>query len=192
MVGQIKYAGFWLRLMASVIDSIVMDIATLLFGLVCLGAIYWIEIILGWHSTATFPSFSDFFNPFHMQLGLVLIQGGLSILYYTWMTYRCGTTLGKRVFRIYVVKSSDQTLISRGQSLIRCLAYLLSYLPFGAGYLMAAFHPEKRALHDLIAGTICIVRPQPMVGGTDETSANPFQMELPIKTGCLDRTAESI
>jgi uncharacterized RDD family membrane protein YckC len=49
--------------------------------------------------------------------------------------------------------------ISLKQSWIRCLSYTLSYLPMCAGFIMAAFQPEKRALHDLIAGTVSIVKP---------------------------------
>jgi uncharacterized RDD family membrane protein YckC len=46
--------------------------------------------------------------------------------------------------------------ISMKQSVIRSIGYAISYLPLAAGYLMAAFHPEKRALHDLLAGTVSI------------------------------------
>ena len=44
------------------------------------------------------------------------------------------------------------------QSVVRTVGYALSYAPLGAGFLMAAIHPEKRALHDLIAGTVSITK----------------------------------
>jgi uncharacterized RDD family membrane protein YckC len=39
------------------------------------------------------------------------------------------------------------------QALARWASYLLSASLFGAGFLMAAFHPLKRTIHDLMAGT---------------------------------------
>jgi uncharacterized RDD family membrane protein YckC len=38
------------------------------------------------------------------------------------------------------------------------LGYTVSYLIIGCGFFMAAFHPQKKALHDLLAGTVSVVR----------------------------------
>ncbi|MBD1382497.1 RDD family protein [Bacillus sp. IB182487] len=39
------------------------------------------------------------------------------------------------------------------RSLVKFFSTFLSTIILFIGYLMVAFHPEKRALHDLIAGT---------------------------------------
>jgi uncharacterized RDD family membrane protein YckC len=80
----------------------------------------------------------------------------LATPYFVYGHYRYQTTLGKRVLRLYVVRADNGLRITLKQSWIRYFGYLVSYLPVGCGYLMAAFHPKKQALHDLMAGTICV------------------------------------
>jgi uncharacterized RDD family membrane protein YckC len=72
------------------------------------------------------------------------------------MTYKTGTTLGKRPLRIRVVNEEDGSPVSLKQSFIRCLAYALSYLPFGMGFFLVIFDPKKQALHDRVAKTVSV------------------------------------
>jgi uncharacterized RDD family membrane protein YckC len=113
------------------------------------------------------PPFWDAFDPLWLQI----VNAGLYVLmafpYYVIGHYRYGTTLGKRPLRVYVVQAGSFERITLKQSVIRFFGYLVSYLPFGAGFLMAAFHPQKRALHDLIAGTVSVRRERPL--GRSET-----------------------
>jgi uncharacterized RDD family membrane protein YckC len=41
----------------------------------------------------------------------------------------------------------------------RMVASILSGIPFGLGYLWAAWHPEKRTWHDSLAGT-WVIKPR--------------------------------
>ncbi len=149
-----KFAGFWVRSFAEGIDSTVLSLASWLVELALLGGYYWLARLLGREQAA----FMDSFNALFLQVFNLVIYAGLALPYYVVGHERYGTTLGKRPFQVYVVDTESLGKISSKQSWIRCLAYVLSYLPFGAGFLMAAFHPEKRALHDLIAGTVSVVR----------------------------------
>ncbi len=159
MDNQTKYAGFWIRAIADFIDSLILDSAAILLELMGVGVLFWIGILSHSGTQGGVTSFYEAIDPFRFQIIFGVLRALLSLGYYTWLTYRYGTTLGKRVLRIYVVSMVDLSPITLRQSLIRCLGYILSYLPLGAGFLMAAFHPEKRALHDLIAGTVSIVKP---------------------------------
>src|SRR5690606_29765644 len=69
-----------------------------------------------------------------------------------------GTTLGKRPFGLWVINAADGAFPSWGQSTLRTIGYILSYLPFGAGYLMALFSRERLTLHDLLANTRVVHR----------------------------------
>src|ERR687891_427415 len=51
------------------------------------------------------------------------------------------------------VVGTDGTLLTAGPALLRYLAYYLSLMPLGFGYLVAGLRRDKRALHDLIAGS---------------------------------------
>ena len=155
---QIHYSGFWIRAVADFIDSLILDCVSGLFLLMLLGAVYWIKVLMQASASLAGISFFELFDPFVLQILFVVIRGGLSLVYYTYATFRFGTTLGKRPFRVYVVSQDSVNAVSFNQSMIRCLGYFVSYLPMGAGFLMAAFQPEKRALHDLIAGTVSIIK----------------------------------
>lgn len=67
-------------------------------------------------------------------------------------------TFGKRMMGI-VVTDMDGRRLSFGRATLRYFGKLLSGLIFLLGYLMAAFTPRKQALHDYIAGTLVVRRP---------------------------------
>ena len=64
-------------------------------------------------------------------------------------------TLGKLAFGLKVTDTSYRR-ISFGRALGRHLAHIPSGLLLYLGYLMVAFTPQKRALHDYIAGTLVL------------------------------------
>jgi uncharacterized RDD family membrane protein YckC len=88
----------------------------------------------------------------------VILSLGLCYVYYVEIPMRRKTTIGKKIFGIYVLDARTGNLFTRKQAIIRLCSYLLSYAIVGCGFLMAAFHPQKRALHDLIAGTVSVRR----------------------------------
>lgn len=61
-------------------------------------------------------------------------------------------TPGKRLCGVYVTRADGDPL-SFPHAVGRYLALSLSGLTFGVGFLMAAFHGEKKTLHDIFAGT---------------------------------------
>jgi len=72
--------------------------------------------------------------------------------YFVFLHWARGQTLGKMLFRIRVVRL-DGSPLPFGISVLRHLGSWLSAAILGIGYLPAAFRADKRALHDLIAGT---------------------------------------
>ena len=145
---KIRYAGFWIRCLAHIIDTVITEAAGLLVTLMLLGVFY---LLGGVHET-----FWNAYNSLYVQIVEGVVGLGIVIPYYVIGHFRYGTTLGKRLFRIYVVDAKTLKPISLRQSWIRCFAYVVSYLPIGVGFLMVAFQPRKQALHDLIAGTVSI------------------------------------
>jgi uncharacterized RDD family membrane protein YckC len=63
-----------------------------------------------------------------------------------------GQTLGKMALQIRVV-SMDGGPLSFGQAVGRYFAAILSALLLMIGFIMAGARSDKRALHDLLAGT---------------------------------------
>lgn len=87
-----------------------------------------------------------------LQASLTAFNLLFGALYYILLHWIFGQTLGKMLLRLKVVTLSGGP-ISLGTSILRWIGYLLSLLPFFAGYVMAGLRPDKRALHDLIART---------------------------------------
>ena len=132
------YASFWIRLLAHLIDFILLN------GIE-LGLEYGIATPLK-------------MPPVPQQILGAVFSLVLTYFYYIHYQVKTGTTLGKRVFDIYVVDEKTGNPITTKQAWIRLLGYLVSYAILGCGFLMAAFHPQRRALHDLMAGTVVIRR----------------------------------
>jgi uncharacterized RDD family membrane protein YckC len=78
--------------------------------------------------------------------------GILGVIYPVVFHWLWGQTLGKMAVQIRVVMLDGGSL-TLGTAVIRQLASWLSALIFGIGYLMAGLRADKRALHDLLAGT---------------------------------------
>jgi len=62
-----------------------------------------------------------------------------------------GQTLGKKLMNIKVVMENGADL-TLNQALIRCVGYLVTGITLGLGCLLA-LRPDRKALHDIIAGT---------------------------------------
>ncbi|MGH9712892.1 MAG: RDD family protein [Candidatus Acidiferrales bacterium] len=149
------YAGFWLRLVAYIIDGILVGAVFGVLGMFSL-------IFVGIGSLRTLMT--DLNTPdavlpaaFVSVLIIVGIVGTLATwLYYAYMessTYQA--TLGKMALGLYVTDLNGQRL-SFGRASGRFFAKLISGLiPLAIGYIMAGFTARKQALHDIIAG--CLV-----------------------------------
>jgi uncharacterized RDD family membrane protein YckC len=72
---------------------------------------------------------------------------------YSWAV--SGRTFGMAVLGIRVVRA-DGTALDAGRAVVRALAFPLSFLLCGLGFLGILVQREHRALHDLIAGTAVI------------------------------------
>ena len=151
-----SYAGFWIRFCAHIIDFA-------LVNLVELGLEYAICTPLG-------------VSAFAQQIVGVFFSFALAYFYYVEIPIRRGTTLGKQIFEIYVVDEATGKIFSRKQAVIRLCGYLASYAIVGCGFLMAAFHPQKKCLHDLFARTVSIRRKRMKPEPITEVS-NPIILE---------------
>jgi uncharacterized RDD family membrane protein YckC len=70
-----------------------------------------------------------------------------------WAT--AGMTPGMALFGVRVVRA-DGSKAGWRQAVVRTLAFPLSVALFGLGFLGILFHTQRRALHDLIAGTAVV------------------------------------
>ena len=141
-------AGFWVRLSALMVDGFVLGLIQIVF--------IYIPVMAYLYNTGIFTTPDPQMAIMAVAPILALAQTAVLILYVGYfVALTAGKhqgTYGKRSMGIYVRKR-DGGRVWIGHSLVRFVGYLISWIPLGLGYLMAAFHKEKLALHDLIAGT---------------------------------------
>jgi uncharacterized RDD family membrane protein YckC len=148
-VPERRYAGFWIRAVASIVDDIIVMVVTLGLTMFALFMIYLATDHQGEFAKAFTGGFIQTIN-----IGAMVF---VSIPYYIGFHWRFGWTPGKRILRIRVIRDSDSGPLTLGLSAGRYFAQILSALPFGAGYLMVVLNRKKQALHDVIAGTVSII-----------------------------------
>lgn len=148
-VGGRIYAGVVVRALASLIDDVIVMVVAL--GLTFFG------LFVIYRATSPAVGFGEAFTGGFIQSVNLAAMVFISIPYYIGFHWRFGWTPGKRMLKIRVVRDADGGGLSLGRSTGRYFAQALSALPFGAGYLMAAFNSKKQALHDSIAGTVSII-----------------------------------
>jgi len=66
-----------------------------------------------------------------------------------------GRTFGKAVLGLQVVRADGHDL-SFGRAALRTLVFPLSFLLFGAGFLLGLVRRDRRELHDLVGGTAVV------------------------------------
>jgi uncharacterized RDD family membrane protein YckC len=128
-------AGFWIRVLAALLD----------FGLFAL-----VKLSLGVLAARVWRIEPD---------GALGLEGTITVcmllfvaLYVVVLHALEGQTVGKLIVGVRVV-GFDGEPPALGASVLRFLAYAASVLPFGLGFVMAGLRSDRRALHDLIAGT---------------------------------------
>lgn len=125
------YAGFWRRVGAFFVDSLIFS---LLFGLV-----------LG-------PAFVN--APLFTLEGLS--RSGLTMLFTVGFWINFTGTPGKLLLGCQVVDADSFEVMNTRQAFVRFVAYLASMLPLMLGFLWIAKDLRKQGFHDKIANTVVL------------------------------------
>ena len=128
-------AGFWIRVVAAIVDF----------------AVFWlVNLTLGLLAARMFRV--DLESALALRSSLAACTVLFVALYVIVLHALEGQTIGKLVVRVRVV-GPDDLPPPVGASVLRFFAYFVSLLPFGLGFIMAGLRADRRGLHDLIAGT---------------------------------------
>jgi len=141
---MMRYAGFWIRTLAKLMDNVIVAVAGGLLGALAGLVVYTITrgdqkdamiglLVMGYMGVC----FSHYF---------------IGIPYNIWFVGRYGATPGKMACGLRVVRADGQPL-TYARACGRAFADLLSTMILYVGYIMVAFDNEKRALHDHICDT---------------------------------------
>jgi len=128
-VFPVQYAGFWRRVMAAIVDGLIISIVTAPFT---------------WNFDYDLYSFSFGLGTLIHWLYFALFESSFR-----------QATLGKIVMNI-VVTDEHYRRISFARATGRHFAKYISAILLTIGFIMAAFTEKKQALHDILADTLVV------------------------------------
>lgn len=135
---ELEYAGFWIRVWASIIDTLLLGIVVYPLLTAIYGDIYW-------ESTDFIHGPLDFLVSWVLPAVVVLLF---------WMARQA--TPGKMAIAARIVDARTGNTPGTGQLLIRYLGYFVSTIPLGLGLFWVAFDSRKQGWHDKMAGTVVV------------------------------------
>lgn len=158
MQNNIQYAGFWIRFIASFLDTFFLALP--------------VGIVIYFLSDGAWFDFAQYQQNITMAMSanphaldnqpqtsytweLIFEISVLIITVIFWEKWR-GATPGKKLVHIKIVDAKTFEDITNKQAITRSLGYIPSTLLFLIGFLMVGFRKDKRALHDLLAATVVI------------------------------------
>jgi len=133
-----EYVGFWKRVFATLIDSLVMIAVVVPIALAVYGTQY-----LQLNAAGKTRAFDWLMN------GLLVVA--IIVLW----RYR-GATPGKMLVSAKIVDANTLGAPSTGKLIGRYFAYFVSTIPLCLGFLWIAFDKRKQGWHDKLAGTLVI------------------------------------
>lgn len=133
---EYEYAGFWIRFLAHIIDSLIM---TPIF------------VVLGVIAAMTGVPLEE------SSVGILdLVVLVLTFVFYIGCWVKFAGTPGKRILKLKILDADTGENLTAGKALIRYLMYLVSYLLLCIGLIWAAFDKKKQGWHDKVANSVVV------------------------------------
>ncbi len=146
--GQLRFAGFWLRFVAWLIDAVIIYIADQFLNF----------ILIATHFQAAPPSNLNPFDPgaamaiMRATFPSMIVNSLFGVLYFCFFVSRFSATPGKMALGLKIVRA-DGTKLGLGRVIGRYFAYFLDAMTLGIGYVIIGIDDQKRALHDYVCDT---------------------------------------
>ncbi len=135
--GNYKYASFWIRLLALIIDKAIIFLVVFLFS--------------GLNIDAFSGDISQLIaQTWHYNLVFFVYL----LLMWIWLS----KSLGMLILKIRIVDAGSGAKMKPLQAIIRLLGYVLSVAVALIGFIWMAFHPKKQGWMDLIAKTYVVYK----------------------------------
>lgn len=155
---QLQTAGFGIRLLATLIDNLILGIALApIFSLLLGPGLSNAELQ---HILQT-EGIAGIIQPDEIIIQQTIL---LIIIAFCWIKF--AGTPGKRLLKLKVIDAQTGKNINIFQSIIRFLGYFISSFFMGIGFVWIIFDKQNQGWHDKLAGTVVIIDN----GQTRETS----------------------
>jgi uncharacterized RDD family membrane protein YckC len=157
-----RFAGFWLRFFAVLIDAIILNVVSFL-------PFYMLGYFIGLSMVGSAPmhEIEATANAVGTLLGFIV-----GWLYYAVMeSSKRQATFGKMALGIRVVDLNGNR-ISFGKATGRHFGKILSLITFFIGHFMAGWTRKKQALHDKMSGCLVVKNHSPIFQSSREPASN--------------------
>lgn len=152
--GEFVYAGFWIRVWAALIDTVLVVMLTTPL----------LVLVYGWHDVINSPGSGT--RP--MEVVISWILPAVAVIAF-WRARLA--TPGKMAISARIVDAVTGEAPSTAQLIGRYLGYFVSTIPFGLGLIWVGLDRRKQGWHDKLAGTVVIRRKR--------SGAEPVRFERP-------------
>jgi uncharacterized RDD family membrane protein YckC len=155
---NLQYAGFWIRVAASLIDTVLLIIVIAPFLTMIYGADYWqVESV-------SYGFWDVLVNYIFPAVAVILF----------WV-YKSATP-GKMVLKLTIVDAKTGAKPSTSQLIGRYFGYYVSAIPLLLGLIWVGIDKRKQGWHDKLAGTL-VIRDKAVVR---DNALEPVQFEKPV------------
>ncbi|MFI9654995.1 RDD family protein [Guyparkeria sp. GHLCS8-2] len=142
---DLEYAGFWMRVGAALVDTLLLLVVTVPL----------LITVYGW----------GYYGPFRTGIiagpADVLINYILPAIAVILFWHYAQATPGKMAISARIVDAETGEKPSTGQFIGRYLGYFVAIIPLGLGILWVAIDRRKQGWHDKLAGTVVVRNTQP-------------------------------
>lgn len=133
---EYEYAGFWLRVLASVMDS-------LLLGLVGLPIMFGLSMVGLYDFDASWNTFDT-------------IWQAITIVFVIFMWVKYAGTPCKRLLKLKVLDADTGEPLTVGRAILRYIGYIPSALVLCLGFIWVGFDKKKQGWHDKMANSVVV------------------------------------
>ncbi|MFQ3323970.1 MAG: putative RDD family membrane protein YckC [Pseudomonadales bacterium] len=133
-----QYAGFWIRVVASIIDTIFLLIVLL-------------AIVFALYSAGLITD-----NPDDLGMAGIFLNYIIPLILVLIFWHYKSATPGKIITHISIVDAETGGKPSSRQFIIRYIAYYISAIPLLLGFIWVGFDQRKQGWHDKLAKTVVI------------------------------------
>ena len=146
---EIEYAGFWIRVGASLIDTVLLVMVTGPILTMIYGDSYFLD--------------ENRVQGFWDLLFSYILPAVAVIMFWVYKS----ATPGKMALHMKIVDARTGQKPSTGQLIGRYFAYYVSAIPLCLGFIWVGIDQRKQGWHDKIAGTV-VIRGKPRVAGESD------------------------
>ena len=138
---EYEYVGFWLRVLASIVDNMWLGIVIFVLAAV---------LVVSGVVTQDEADFSVASMSLQFAVPFVLVVA-------LWAKY--ASTPGKMIFKAKILDAKTFEPVSTPRLILRYIGYFVSVLTLFIGFIWVGIDSRKQGFHDKIAGTV-VVKPK--------------------------------